>query len=739
MRIEELTLNGFGKWAHASFSFAPGLNLIYADNEAGKSTLLEAMIGMLYGMKKDFLKKGVRREEWHRYLPWGVQQYGGAIHYRIGTQYYRIERDLLTEEHRLIDAEVLRDLSKDYRIDIRKERNYVYEQISLTRTLFEEVCRIKSIGIEHEQPLMEAMHQLAGQDIDGSTTYKEIFQLLEQRRRAIGKGDTGKDTRLAIVQQQLAKAKQELDLAKSRMKHFRALESEHRSLTSKLHLLEHSSEHFAQNMHSREHLQLEREQALLSRQQFSRFLEDMAQIQVEEEILESKLQEAFFFTRGNKPEAFAEDLIIQVRELEVEIKRCEDHAVQVDVEITRYEQLLSYFNELEHLEMQIERKHENKRPIRKYALLLALIGVGSIVFLPWYYGAGGIVIALLLYSSTLQSSQEQDLHRKRQDIRKRIPVVEELDTSKIRENLQSLIQQRETLYKQRVDYVHKISMLLEQKQLVQQLEPLSRRKQKLLFQLEPIRKGDHAFVEYWKTEYTQNSYNEDQFIEAWVDYLKKIDEQIGDITESLSKYTIYIEERDAILHAIARIEGEMNNYDALELVEQENRYARLLEEKQVWERKRDIIDLAKSIFQETLDEWNQQIAPSLNTRISDIFSLLTMRKYERVSADPSERFQLRVLDREHQAIRDQHQLSKGTEQQLYFALRFALIELYSHTYKLPIFLDDSFVHYDQQRLGQALLYLGEISKQHQVFLFTCHAREQELLESREIDFHKVLL
>lgn len=49
MRIEYLHLDGFGTLADVDFAFEPGFNLILGPNEAGKSTLQQAILAMLYG------------------------------------------------------------------------------------------------------------------------------------------------------------------------------------------------------------------------------------------------------------------------------------------------------------------------------------------------------------------------------------------------------------------------------------------------------------------------------------------------------------------------------------------------------------------------------------------------------------------------------------------------------------------------------------------------------------------
>ena len=70
------------------------------------------------------------------------------------------------------------------------------------------------------------------------------------------------------------------------------------------------------------------------------------------------------------------------------------------------------------------------------------------------------------------------------------------------------------------------------------------------------------------------------------------------------------------------------------------------------------------------------------------------------------------------------QVSRGTIEQIYFALRMAASEiLYEEDY--PVILDDTFVFYDDKRLENTLRWLKKNKKQ--VIIFTCQKREQEIL------------
>ncbi|WP_334073317.1 MULTISPECIES: AAA family ATPase [Paenibacillus] len=70
-------------------------------------------------------------------------------------------------------------------------------------------------------------------------------------------------------------------------------------------------------------------------------------------------------------------------------------------------------------------------------------------------------------------------------------------------------------------------------------------------------------------------------------------------------------------------------------------------------------------------------------------------------------------------------LSRGTAEQLYLAMRFALSEAVSGRESLPLLLDDLFVNFDAGRLAGVLSVLKEVSESRQLILMTCHAHVAE--------------
>lgn len=72
-------------------------------------------------------------------------------------------------------------------------------------------------------------------------------------------------------------------------------------------------------------------------------------------------------------------------------------------------------------------------------------------------------------------------------------------------------------------------------------------------------------------------------------------------------------------------------------------------------------------------------------------------------------------------------LSRGTQEQLYLAMRLALAELMPHKEKIPMIFDDVFVNFDKQRLGYALEVLAEVSSERQIILMTCHEHVMKMM------------
>lgn len=95
MEILDLELTHFGKFHHKKMTFHPGINVIYGENEAGKSTIHAFIRGMLFGIERQGART-TRSDRYNKYEPWDSHgEYCGTMRIRVNGIVYRLERSFL--------------------------------------------------------------------------------------------------------------------------------------------------------------------------------------------------------------------------------------------------------------------------------------------------------------------------------------------------------------------------------------------------------------------------------------------------------------------------------------------------------------------------------------------------------------------------------------------------------------------------------------------------------------------
>ncbi|MBN1569028.1 MAG: AAA family ATPase [Acidobacteria bacterium] len=138
--------------------------------------------------------------------------------------------------------------------------------------------------------------------------------------------------------------------------------------------------------------------------------------------------------------------------------------------------------------------------------------------------------------------------------------------------------------------------------------------------------------------------------------------------------------------------------------------------------------LALEIALETIERLSRQqqevLAPQLNAAVEQRFLRLCGRRYEEVKIDPD--FQVWVREPGSGELRSAEHLSRGTQDQIYFSMRFGILDLVSNEAEsCPCLLDEPFAAYDRIRLREAFEILAGEAVRRQLILFTCR---EDLLE-----------
>ena len=136
---------------------------------------------------------------------------------------------------------------------------------------------------------------------------------------------------------------------------------------------------------------------------------------------------------------------------------------------------------------------------------------------------------------------------------------------------------------------------------------------------------------------------------------------------------------------------------------------------------------AAGIALDTLEEARRNLqrrfSPGITRRAQEILSRLTEGRYNRLLL--TEGLSLQAAAQNEDSLRNILCRSDGTTDQLYLALRLAVAE--ALTPNTPLILDDALVRFDDQRLAAAMDLLKELGAQRQILLFTCHSREEACL------------
>lgn len=185
--------------------------------------------------------------------------------------------------------------------------------------------------------------------------------------------------------------------------------------------------------------------------------------------------------------------------------------------------------------------------------------------------------------------------------------------------------------------------------------------------------------------------------------------------------------RNQLREARSRVDsltGQLRTMDSPESLQaQRDQCTRRLEALQA---EYDAIALAMEALTQANTVLQTRFSPALGAETARIFSALTAGRYDKVLLDRN--LSLSAQPAGDTMPRALSLLSQGAGDQLYLAVRLAICRMVLPRDKAaPLILDDALANFDDQRLAAALDWLLEESRSRQILLFTCHRREGDYL------------
>ena len=188
MNINKLKINAYGKIKDKEIDLKNGLNIIYGENESGKSTLLKFINNMLFGISKN--KNGKEYSDFEKYKPWNAEEFSGKIDYELDNgKKFEVFRDFKKKSPQIFN-ENKENITKEFSIDKIKGNQFFYEQTKMDETLFLSTILINQAEVKLEKNdqniLIQKIANLVGTGEDNVSYQRAIDRINRRQLDEIG-------------------------------------------------------------------------------------------------------------------------------------------------------------------------------------------------------------------------------------------------------------------------------------------------------------------------------------------------------------------------------------------------------------------------------------------------------------------------------------------------------------------------------------------------------------------------
>lgn len=196
---------------------------------------------------------------------------------------------------------------------------------------------------------------------------------------------------------------------------------------------------------------------------------------------------------------------------------------------------------------------------------------------------------------------------------------------------------------------------------------------------------------------------------------EEIKEQLEREEQELRQLELRIAELNAKLKQIE------NKTSFSELNQQlEMKKAELAEKVKEWA----VYRFSEQLLFDAKKRYETERQPYVIKKARTFFSLMTEGNYVNVFSPVGEK--TFIVEHQNGLRFTPNELSQGTREQLYLAIRLALASVYQKYIPFPIIIDDILVNFDAKRREAAKNVLEEMAKEHQILFFTCHEHIAQL-------------
>lgn len=227
MKIKKIKINNYGILKNKEINLENKINIIYGKNESGKSTLLNYIKNIFYGISKN--KNGKEISEYEKYLPWNEEEFSGKIEYELDNgENFEVFRDFKKKNPKIFNNN-LEDISSQFNIDKKDGNKFFYEQTKVDEDMFKTTVlsmqQEVKLSRNDQNTLVQKVANLAGSGED-NVSYKRALDKLSKRQLEEVGTERSQEKPINIVKQKLEKTTFDIETIKEQKNEIEKLEQD---------------------------------------------------------------------------------------------------------------------------------------------------------------------------------------------------------------------------------------------------------------------------------------------------------------------------------------------------------------------------------------------------------------------------------------------------------------------------------------------------------------------------------
>lgn len=740
MKIKSIYLESFGKFQERRIDFEDGINVIYGNNESGKSTIHQFLGAVFYGFVKPNLKHTRYLDEFYDYEPMARDLYKGNVVFEENGRIYELERDFSAKTYTFFDAETHEDrtqeiTSRDKSLDAPGKVFFGLEYSAFSNLLYF-AQNHRDFTTNDTEMMRSSIRNLVeshgnGYSLEGAEEY------LDRKRTEIGTR-RNPDRVLGSLESKRHALQSNCALLERRLMDRTSIILKQSELEKKMR--ENQERLEATDTVIRRNVKA---QMALVEKEKSRIEDDLTRTKkridmIEADSVEDEDVKLFDdlnanYTRMKEKDSLVTERLAGLKE-NIDVIEAKKVPINPDPDLTEFEEIEKMM------------ASEGSKAIhgRSYGVKIFLFVTGlacclaSVLYYFWNHAMEafigvGIGMVLFVIGLLIRDQRNEEIHDDRyaerlDEIFRRHGVDNREAFLKIaldkKNSLLEYYSNIRYLEKLRTDYSEvsevKRKIDAEQEENQQDYRYLFEKynvtdKQSMQARINEIRELPILRKKLEQLE-TESSYAND-FYDALLRGPENAASRMNSLlaTQGLldEKKELEKESRD-MQRELGELKGRMESledeYEHLEKLKSD--LARTAFEIEHYERKLKCIDDTKKYLREAASLVSSRATPMVAETAGKFFSIITDGENRTILISPS--LDIYLYDGVHRI--PLRQLSEGTKEQVYLSIRMALTEILAPG--LPLFFDESFVHFDNNRLIHTFALLESFSKTRQVITFT---------------------